>query len=86
MSIFLYTDLQGNFNKLGATVVSPFGVPYDYKSIMHYRANAFAINPKIPTIISKQSKVTSFGNTQLSPSDALKINNMYKGVCPVRSG
>ena len=34
-----------------------FNVPYDGKSIMHYRAwNSFAINTKLPTMTSKVSK------------------------------
>lgn len=32
---------QGNFNKYNSSVVTDFGIPYDYTSVMHYSAYAF---------------------------------------------
>lgn len=32
---------QSNFNKYNTSVVTDFGIPYDYNSIMHYGAYAF---------------------------------------------
>ena len=65
------------FDKYGPELVSGFGAPYDYRSIMHYDAYAFAINPSIPTIIPKQAGAV-LGGDQLTSYDILKINNMYK--------
>lgn len=65
------------FDKYDQSYVDPFGVPYDYASIMHYDAYAFAIDRNVPTIYPKQSGVT-LGNTQLTQLDIQKINNMYK--------
>lgn len=32
---------ERNFNKYNSSVVSDFGIPYDYSSVMHYSAYAF---------------------------------------------
>ena len=51
---------------------------------MHYSSSAFAKDPKINTITPKQKEVSasSLGQrSQISAKDALKINNMYKGIC-----
>jgi hypothetical protein len=48
--------------------------PYDYGSIMHYPANAFAINPSQPTIIAPQP----IGQrSALSTGDIRALNFMY---------
>ncbi len=67
------TDL--NFKKFGANVIAPFGVSYDYGSVMHYGRNAFTKNgedtivPRTPAEIGQRRGMSS--------SDATKINNMY---------
>ena len=48
--------------------------PYDYGSIMHYPANAFAINPSQPTIIAPQPIGQRSG---LSAGDIAAINAIY---------
>lgn len=40
------------FDKLSSDVVTSFGVPYDYESVMHYSAYAFSANER-PTIVAK---------------------------------
>ena len=62
-------------------MINPFDTPYDYYSIMHYESTAFAIDFNIPTIIPKQDGVI-LGNDEVSPFDAQKVNNMYRGYCP----
>ena len=38
MSTFTeFLGKESNFNKARANLVTDFGVPYDYQSIMHYR-------------------------------------------------
>lgn len=46
------TGTQANFDKASAATTNPFGVEYDYGSVMHYSANAFSRNGQ-PTIAAK---------------------------------
>ncbi|CAG7731719.1 unnamed protein product [Allacma fusca] len=64
------------FDKYPSSMVDTFGVPYDYSSIMHYDAYAFAIDGRKPTIIPKQPGA-KLGNDQLTDYDTQKINRMY---------
>jgi len=43
-----------NFEKFNASIVTSFGVPYDYESIMHYGPYAYSKNgwPTIETKVS----------------------------------
>ncbi|CAG7837627.1 unnamed protein product [Allacma fusca] len=73
-----------NFDKYPASFVSLFGVSYDYDSLMHYSAYAFAINHNLPTLIPKQSGVSNSRlgqRSKVSTLDAQKINTMYKDLC-----
>ena len=68
---------ESNFDSYDETYVDPNGVTYDYGSIMHYSAYAFAIDPTTPTIITRDG--SEIGQREgLSAKDALKIKNMYK--------
>ena len=58
-----------------------FDTPYDYGSIMHYPANAVAIDPSKPTIVSKTSTPVAGQEKYMTRYDAQKINNMYRGIC-----
>nr|AYV99641.1 venom polypeptide [Dolopus genitalis] len=70
---------EHNFVKYPATLVTDFGVQYDYGSIMHYSATAFTKNGKM-TIVP-HDKTAKIGQRQkMSDSDIKKINLMYK--CP----
>ena len=66
-----------NFDKYSTSQVDPFGVSYDYGSIMHYSPKAFSSNGKA-TITAKKSGGGDMGQRKgLSTKDAQKINNMY---------
>ena len=67
-----------NFDK--ETSVNSLGVPYDFSSIMHYGATAFA---KFGTVsISTKEKNIPFGRaTELSPLDIKQTNLLYKKQC-----
>lgn len=66
---------QYAFNKFDESIISQFGVPYDYESVMHYGTKAFSKNGK-ETIRSKT-------NEKIRPSDFLteldyqRIRKMY---------
>lgn len=53
---------ENNFQKATADTTDNQGVPYDYRSVMHYSANAFSSNgqptivPKVTCLISHKSK------------------------------
>lgn len=53
------------------------GQPYDYGSIMHYSAYAFAIDRSKMTIEPKQRGVTIGQRVSLSPTDVKEIQLLY---------
>ncbi|XP_011867334.1 PREDICTED: zinc metalloproteinase nas-4-like [Vollenhovia emeryi] len=67
-----------NFVKLSPNVVEEYGIPYDYRSVMHYSAYAFAIDTKVKTIVTKNAKAVIGQRNGFSPSDYQRINKMYK--------
>ncbi|KAK9874257.1 hypothetical protein WA026_002611 [Henosepilachna vigintioctopunctata] len=72
---------QRNFEKASLKETNDFGVPYDYRSVMHYSGNAFSRNGN-PTIVPKDPKGEGkIGQREgFSKGDLLKLNAMYK--CP----
>nr|XP_014347712.1 PREDICTED: astacin-like metalloendopeptidase isoform X1 [Latimeria chalumnae]XP_014347713.1 PREDICTED: astacin-like metalloendopeptidase isoform X1 [Latimeria chalumnae]XP_014347714.1 PREDICTED: astacin-like metalloendopeptidase isoform X1 [Latimeria chalumnae] len=59
------------------------GLPYDYRSVMHYGKYDFTINAGKPTILPFPNKDQILGQVNgLSTLDYLKINKLYKcNVC-----
>lgn len=75
-----------NFDKIAGTF--SYG-PYDYLSIMHYDAYAFALNPKTPTITQKDAKHKIGQRTGLSKYDVKHLAVMYHSAnskCKAASG
>lgn len=70
---------ENNFQKATADTTDNQGVPYDYRSVMHYSANAFSANGQ-PTIVPKIKGVELGQREGLSRGDVKKIRKMYK--CP----
>ncbi|KAK7490848.1 hypothetical protein BaRGS_00017904, partial [Batillaria attramentaria] len=71
--------MRGNFELFTEDVINTYGVPYDYKSIMHYGATAFSPSDEY-TIIPKDPRFLQvIGNREsLSFRDIKIVNVMYK--------
>jgi hypothetical protein len=70
-----------NFDMLSENVVTNFGTPYDYFSIMHYPPLAFTVNgePTIEALIEPEKYNMIMGQRNvLSPGDIERINRMYE--------
>ena len=69
---------ESNFDK--ETDVNSLGVPYDFNSIMHYSASAFA--ERNTYTISTKEKDIPFGLApELSPLDIKQTNLLYQTRC-----
>ena len=55
----ILTGDEFNFELLNNSIVTNYGLPYDYDSIMHYSMTASSTNRSLPTIIPK---VIQFSN------------------------
>ncbi|KAF7287628.1 hypothetical protein GWI33_005980 [Rhynchophorus ferrugineus] len=75
---------ESNFDKAESSKTTGFGVPYDFRSVMHYSGTAFSVNGK-PTIIPKDStKTEKMGQREgFSRGDITKLNKMYN--CPEKT-
>ena len=66
------------FNTYSTNQITDLNAPYDYCSIMHYRANAWTKNRKPTiTVLKSTSCVIGQGKT-LSEMDIKKLNTLYK--------
>ncbi|CAJ0607361.1 unnamed protein product [Cylicocyclus nassatus] len=71
-------QLNTDFNLETQRTSNNYGVPYDYGSLMHYSAYAFAKDERIPTLIPKdENYVDTMGSTMLSFYDILLMNKHY---------
>jgi len=67
---------ENNFETYAANIISPFGVSYDYNSVMHYSKLAFSKNRRDPTIVPIDG--SEIGQRKgMSSGDVAKINQMY---------
>ena len=53
---------------------------YDFRSIMHYGTNAYAINPTIPTITPVNPANTIAPASDLTPGDIAAIKFLYRNI------
>jgi len=68
---------ENNFVKLPASQINLLGTRYDYGSVMHYGAYAFAVDPNIPTIIPHVSGAQIGQRTTLSALDIERVQILY---------
>lgn len=71
--------VAGNFRK--ERYDSRYSTPYDYKSVMHYRATAFSKNGR-PTIVALGYNGDLGNYDQATPTDALRATRMYGAPVP----
>lgn len=57
--LFFNVEYHQNFRKADDTVAETFGLPYDFDSLMHYPANAFAKPGTNVTMFAKVSNKRS---------------------------
>ncbi|XP_046478181.1 hatching enzyme 1.2 [Neodiprion pinetum] len=74
---------EHNFKKYDNKTVTDFGIPYDYKSIMHYSSHAFSKNNQ-PTITPIKEEVKLGQRKGLTKKDIAKIDRMYEEECKAR--
>ncbi|EFX86902.1 hypothetical protein DAPPUDRAFT_43558, partial [Daphnia pulex] len=60
------------FDKMSTSQVTTLGMSYDYGSVMHYPANAFAVNPSIPVIR------TLIGNPTIGQTTGLSTVRIHR--------
>jgi len=68
---------EGNFNKYPTSYIDMLGQPYDFDSVMHYGAYAFAINRSVKTITPRQRSASIGQRTHLSDIDIKEIQLLY---------
>jgi len=68
---------ENNFVKLTPSQVNLLGTRYDYGSVMHYGAYAFAVDPNIPTIIPHVAGAQIGQRTTLSRLDIERVQILY---------
>jgi len=76
---------EGNFNKYTPQQITHLGTPYDYGSAMHYGAYGFAIDPNVPTIITKDPNAVIGQRETLSRWDIERVQILYGCINPIDS-
>uniref|UniRef100_A0A1I7X0L7 Metalloendopeptidase n=1 Tax=Heterorhabditis bacteriophora TaxID=37862 RepID=A0A1I7X0L7_HETBA len=83
------SDSAYNFNKMIKEENDNMDVTYDYGSVMHYSAYAFAVDGNAPTIVAKDWRYQkSMGSDGIPFSDITIMNKLYKCQekrCPMAS-
>lgn len=78
--LYIPSGRENNFNILDSSRVSTQGVPYDFRSIMHYRHNAFSSNGQ-STIVPRAgtgATINDLGQRNgFSPSDLRHVRILY---------
>jgi hypothetical protein len=70
--------MKYNFYKVNSTEYSDYGVPYNYKSVMHYPLNAFAKHPKLQSMETLKPNDGIMGyDIGWADSDVEKLHLMY---------
>ncbi|XP_031562135.1 uncharacterized protein LOC116297953 [Actinia tenebrosa] len=72
-------EKESNFIRYGSDVIDNLGVNYDFKSIAHYKANAFSRNGAITlTALGDPQNTKNVGpGDTLSELDVIKIDRLY---------
>jgi hypothetical protein len=68
---------ENNFFKLGPEIITLLNTTYDYGSVMHYSAYAFAIDDTIPTIITLDEDAEIGQRITLSELDIERVQIYY---------
>ncbi|XP_072536824.1 meprin A subunit beta-like [Salminus brasiliensis] len=80
----IIAEMMNNFFQVPAQESTTQGTPYDYRSVMHYRQDAFS-NGNGNTIITKDPQFQGVIGQRydLSPTDAFELNRLYKCNSPI---
>ncbi|CAG0909531.1 unnamed protein product [Cyprideis torosa] len=70
------SNSRHNFNKMNINHWNNLGSPYDWRSVMHYQGNAFAIGRR-PTMTSKPPGITLGQRNGFTEQDMVQINKLY---------
>ncbi|KAF7639104.1 Metalloendopeptidase [Meloidogyne graminicola] len=72
--------LRNQFGKIGREQSTTYNLPYDYKSVMHYKKNAGANSEYLVTMETRDKRYADIiGNAKdASPEDYKKICSIYK--------
>ena len=67
-----------NFARYTSSIITDYGIPYDYDSVMHYSIYGFSngnpsLTPKDPSINPRELGQRAY----LSPKDIKRLNLMY---------
>lgn len=74
-----FPEYRQNFMKGNTQIMDTFGLPYDYKSLMHYPRHAFAKKGAKFTMVAKNDTEMELGQSD-GPTffDLEKVRRMYK--------
>lgn len=74
----IQSGYENNFNTYSSSVISQFGVEYDYGSVMHYPAVSFSVNGQATIIAKDPVAGAAMGQRDgMSAKDIARIRGMY---------